>query len=62
MILSQDGDILYWSRQAKSSTAEVDLLAVKITTFPQLKLKAILQEFPRWTFNISHDGGIGCSS
>lgn len=29
MMLSQDGNIHYWSRQAKSSTAEVDFLAVK---------------------------------
>jgi predicted AAA+ superfamily ATPase len=29
MVLSQQGDLYYWSRRAKSSTAEVDFLAVK---------------------------------
>lgn len=28
MVVSQDGDLFYWARQAKSSTAEVDYLAV----------------------------------
>jgi len=28
MVLSQKGDLYYWSRQAKSSTAEIDYLAV----------------------------------
>ncbi|RLC01465.1 MAG: nuclease [Deltaproteobacteria bacterium] len=40
MILSQDGIIHYWSRQAKSSTAEVDFLAVKNDNIFPIEVKS----------------------
>ena len=40
MILSQDGNLHYWSRRAKSSTAEVDFLAVKSDNIFPIEVKS----------------------
>lgn len=40
MILSQNGNTFYWSRQAKSSTAEVDYLAVKDNKIFPIEVKS----------------------
>jgi len=40
MVLSQNHDLYYWSRQAKSSTAEIDYLAVTDGTIYPVEVKS----------------------
>jgi predicted AAA+ superfamily ATPase len=67
MVLSQQGNLYYWSRRAKSSTAEVDFLAVKdgnifpveVKSGPSGRLRSmhlVLERYP------SCPGGIVLSS